>query len=77
MPDGGEEDFFSNQEFHPMVFEQHAVLAVREFPSFDMAVDEFFSSLESQKIDMRAIQQVLAMLRHVTCCIYRCVCILG
>ena len=60
-----------------MVFEQHAVLAVREFPSFDMAVDEFFSSLESQKIDMRAIQQVLAMLRHVTCCIYRCVCILG
>jgi predicted ribosome quality control (RQC) complex YloA/Tae2 family protein len=57
LPDGGEEDFFSNQEFHPMVFEQHAVLAVREFPSFDMAVDEFFSSLESQKIDMRAIQQ--------------------
>lgn len=77
MPDGGEEDFFSNQEFHPMVFEQHADLAIREFPSFDMAVDEFFSSLESQKIDMKAIQQVLAVLRYVTCCIYRCVYILG
>jgi len=41
-----------------------------------MAVDEFFSSLESQKIDMKAIQQVLAVFRHVTCCIYRCVYIL-
>lgn len=57
LPDGGEEDFFSNQEFHPMVFEQHAGLAIREFPNFDMAVDEFFSTLESQKIDMKAIQQ--------------------
>jgi hypothetical protein len=56
-----------------MVFEQHAGLAIREFPNFDMAVDEFFSTLESQKIDMKAIQQVLALLRHVTCCIYRCV----
>jgi len=58
-----------------MVFEQHAELAIREFPSFDMAVDEFFSSLESQKIDMKAIQQVSAVLRHVTFCIYRCVCV--
>lgn len=56
-----------------MVFEQHAGLAIREFPSFDMAVDEFFSTLESQKIDMKAIQQVLAVLRHVTCYICRCV----
>lgn len=56
-----------------MVFEQHAELAVREFPSFDMAVDEFFSTLESQKIDMKAIQQVLAVLRHVMCCIYSCI----
>jgi hypothetical protein len=60
-----------------VVFEQHAELAIREFQSFDMAVDEFFSSLESQKIDMKAIQQVLAVLRHVICCIYICVCILG
>lgn len=57
LPDGGEEDFFSNQEFHPMVFEQHAGVPIREFPSFDMAVDEFFSTLESQKIDMKALQQ--------------------
>ncbi|XP_023716969.1 nuclear export mediator factor NEMF homolog isoform X3 [Cryptotermes secundus] len=57
LPDGGEEDFFSNQEFHPMVFEQHAGLPIREFPSFDTAVDEFFSTFESQKIDMKALQQ--------------------
>lgn len=50
-----------------MVFEQHAGLPIREFPSFDMAVDEFFSTLESQKIDMKALQQV-GMLRYKICC---------
>jgi hypothetical protein len=49
-----------------MVFEQHAGLPRREFPSFDMAVDEFFSTLESQKIDMKALQQV-AVLRDMIC----------
>ncbi|GLH01516.1 Nuclear export mediator factor NEMF homolog [Gryllus bimaculatus] len=57
LADGGEEDFFSNQEFHPMVFQQHTNSPLREFESFDAAVDEFFSTLESQKIDMKALQQ--------------------
>ncbi|KAK7790282.1 hypothetical protein R5R35_003862 [Gryllus longicercus] len=57
LADGGEEDFFSNQEFHPMVFQQHTNSPLREFESFDAAVDEFFSTLESQKIDMKALHQ--------------------
>lgn len=52
------EDFFSNQEFHPMIFEQHKNGPFIEFDSFDKAVDEFFSNMESQKIDMKGVQQV-------------------
>ncbi|GLV42259.1 Caliban [Carabus blaptoides fortunei] len=51
------EFFFSNQEFHPHLFKQHSNLPHRVFDSFDATVDEFFSTLESQKIDMKAIQQ--------------------
>lgn len=45
-------------EFHPMLFEQHknsTKSSVREVESFDKAVDLFFSSIESQKIDQRAL----------------------
>lgn len=59
MPDGSEEDFFTNLEFHPMIFEQHKNHPFREFNTFDSAVDEFFSTLESQKIDMKALQMVI------------------
>lgn len=52
------EDFLlSNQEFHPMVFLQMRGHPVKEFPSFDQAVDEFYSSQESQKIDLKALHQ--------------------
>ena len=57
LQDGGEEDFYSNEEFHPMIFQQHNGIPMKEFSSFDMAVDEFFSSLESQKFDMKALHQ--------------------
>lgn len=57
--DPSSEDFLlTNQEFHPMVFLQMRGQPVKEFPTFDQAVDEFFSSQESQKIDLRALQQV-------------------
>lgn len=52
-----QEFFYSNQEFHPMLFLQHKDLPHKEFDSFNLAVDEFFSSLESQKIELRALQQ--------------------
>nr|CAD7450323.1 unnamed protein product [Timema bartmani] len=40
-----------------MVFLQHCNQPCKEFDSFDMAVDEFFSNLEGQKIDMKTLQQ--------------------
>lgn len=52
-----EPEFFSNQDFHPMLFEQHKTMPYKEFSSFNEAVDEFFSSMESQKIEMKALQQ--------------------
>lgn len=55
------EEFFTNQEFHPMIFSQHKDRPFIEYESFDRAVDEFFSNLEGQKIDIKGVQQV----RHV------------
>lgn len=52
-----EDVFYSNQEFHPMLFQQHISLPHKEFDSFNEAVDEFFSSLESQKLELKAVQQ--------------------
>ena len=43
---------------------QHAGKPFIEFPSFDRTVDTFFSQLESQKLDMQAIQQAC---RKVSC----------
>ncbi|XP_066993709.2 ribosome quality control complex subunit NEMF homolog [Anabrus simplex] len=57
LAEGGEEDFFTNQEFHPIIFQQHSQQPFKEFQTFDVAVDEFFSTLESQKIDLKALQQ--------------------
>ncbi|KAK3914670.1 Nuclear export mediator factor NEMF-like protein [Frankliniella fusca] len=56
--DPSSEDFLlSNQEFHPAIFLQMRGLPIKEFPTFDQAIDEFFSSQESQKIDLKALQQ--------------------
>ncbi|XP_001813943.2 ribosome quality control complex subunit NEMF homolog [Tribolium castaneum] len=51
------EYYYSNQEFHPVLYEQHKSSISKEFPSFNSAVDEFFSSLESQKLELKALQQ--------------------
>lgn len=50
-------EFYSNQEFHPILFDQHKNMPHKEFPTFNEAVDEFFSSMESQKLEMKALQQ--------------------
>ncbi|KAJ8967648.1 hypothetical protein NQ314_002709 [Rhamnusium bicolor] len=52
-----EKEFYSNQEFHPMIFQQHSSMPYKEFETLNEAVDEFFSSLESQKLELRAVQQ--------------------
>ncbi|CAG9863169.1 unnamed protein product [Phyllotreta striolata] len=49
--------FYSNQEFHPMLFQQHLEMTHKEYPTFNEAIDEFFSSLESQKLELKAVQQ--------------------
>lgn len=56
-PSAEKEYFYSNQEFHPRLFAQHVSSPHKEFDSFNAAIDEFFSSVESQKIELRAIQQ--------------------
>lgn len=51
------EYFYSNQEFHPMLYYQHSSQPYQEFDTFNLAVDEFYSTFEGQKIDLRALQQ--------------------
>ncbi|XP_053365536.1 ribosome quality control complex subunit NEMF-like [Clarias gariepinus] len=56
-PDKPHEELLTYEEFHPFLFFQHAKSSYIEFESFDKAIDEFFSKMESQKIDMKALQQ--------------------
>lgn len=56
-PTTEKEFLYSNQEFHPYLFKQHEQSPYKEFDTFNQAVDEFFSSLESQKLELRALQQ--------------------
>lgn len=57
QPQAGEDAFFlTNVEFHPMLYAQHKAQPYAEYDTFDRAVDEFFSALEGQKIDLKTIQ---------------------
>ncbi|XP_031703122.1 ribosome quality control complex subunit NEMF [Anarrhichthys ocellatus] len=51
------EELLTYDEFHPFLFAQHAKSPYLEFDTFDKAVDEFYSKMESQRIDMKALQQ--------------------
>ncbi|XP_073465409.1 ribosome quality control complex subunit NEMF-like isoform X2 [Aquarana catesbeiana] len=55
-PDQPSEDILTYEEFHPFLFAQHINSPHVEFDSFDKAVDEFYSKLEGQKIDIKALQ---------------------
>jgi hypothetical protein len=44
--------------FHPLLMKQFESQPYLEFDTFLLAVDEFFSKMESQKMDVRAVQQV-------------------
>ena len=52
-----EELLLTYLEFHPMMLRQIREKPQVKFESFDQAVDEFFSKIESQKIDLAALQQ--------------------
>ncbi|VDK77613.1 unnamed protein product [Onchocerca ochengi] len=43
------------QEFHPFKFSQFSDMQIKHFDSFSKCVDEFFSKLEMQKADIKAL----------------------
>eukprot|EP00095_Tigriopus_kingsejongensis_P007506 maker-scaffold103_size370364-snap-gene-0.17 protein:Tk07506 transcript:maker-scaffold103_size370364-snap-gene-0.17-mRNA-1 annotation:"serologically defined colon cancer antigen 1-like protein" len=55
--DGGATEFLTYLDFHPYRLAQFGDQPVVEFERFDRAVDEFFSQMESQKIEMKAMGQ--------------------
>ncbi|CAK9813864.1 Ribosome quality control complex subunit NEMF homolog [Anthophora quadrimaculata] len=55
--DGREDFIYTNVEFHPFLFEQYKNSPYKEFEYFDVAVDEYFSTMEGQKLDLKALQQ--------------------
>ncbi|KAJ7345326.1 hypothetical protein JRQ81_001276 [Phrynocephalus forsythii] len=57
-------EILTYEEFHPSLFTQHAKCPYVEFESFNKAVDEFYSKLESQKIDLKALQQTVANAKY-------------
>ncbi|XP_028398631.1 nuclear export mediator factor Nemf-like [Dendronephthya gigantea] len=61
----GHDDLLTYQEFHPFLFEQHKDCPYLEFDFFNKAVDEFFSKIESQKLDTKALQQEKAVLKKL------------
>lgn len=64
--DGTEEFYFTNVEFQPFLYQQHMKEPNREFTTFVQAVDEFYSNLESQKIDLKAFQQEREVLKKLS-----------
>ncbi|XP_011502657.1 PREDICTED: nuclear export mediator factor NEMF homolog [Ceratosolen solmsi marchali] len=57
LHDDGEEFIYTNIEFHPFLYEQCKMQPYKEYESFDKAVDEYFSTMESQKLDLKVLQQ--------------------
>uniref|UniRef100_A0A224YPS8 Protein, containing FbpA domain n=1 Tax=Rhipicephalus zambeziensis TaxID=60191 RepID=A0A224YPS8_9ACAR len=57
----GSTEIATYQEFHPFLWHQHSsgtgAISMIELPSFSAAVDQFFSSVEMQKITLRAHQR--------------------
>lgn len=60
------EHYYQNIEYHPYNFCQLKGQPVKEFESFMLAVDEFYSTLESQKIDMKTLQQEREALKKLS-----------
>jgi predicted ribosome quality control (RQC) complex YloA/Tae2 family protein len=54
---GESEDFFTYQEYHPHNYRQFSDAPTLEFPDFSSSVDEFYSKLENQKVDLKVVQQ--------------------
>ncbi len=55
----------SYDEFHPFLYKQFENHKNKEFPTFDSAVDEFFSAIESQKLELKTRRQEEAALKKL------------
>lgn len=65
--EGGEpEEFRYNIEYHRYLFEQYRDLKCKEFETFDASVDEFYSTMIGQKIDMKAFNQECEALKKLS-----------
>lgn len=58
LPDGSIKELCTNQEYHPFLFAQYQNSPSKSYESFNEAVDEFYSNLETQKYDVKCMQQV-------------------
>lgn len=62
----GTDYFDHNLEYHPFLFAQHVGQPHKEFATFDASVDEFYSTSESQKIDVKTMQQEREALKKLS-----------
>ncbi|RGB38792.1 fibronectin-binding protein A N-terminus-domain-containing protein [Rhizophagus diaphanus] len=60
-----QEDWETYDEFNPYLFEQHKSKSHKEFDSFDLAVDEYYSSMESQKLTLKQRNQEKSALKKL------------
>lgn len=65
VKEGESHELLTYEEFHPMLFKQFEHKPVCELENFNKAVDEFFSKQESQKLDMKSLQQEKAALKKL------------
>ncbi|XP_075145246.1 nuclear export mediator factor NEMF homolog Clbn [Haematobia irritans] len=63
---GDVEHFYQNVEYHPLIFCQYEGEPIANFETFMLAVDEFYSTLEGQKIDIKTLQQEKEALKKLS-----------
>ncbi|XP_032232497.2 ribosome quality control complex subunit NEMF [Nematostella vectensis] len=61
----GSDELLTYQEFYPFLMTQYKDHPYLEFPSFDKTVDDFFSSIGSQKLDVKALNQEKSALKKL------------
>lgn len=65
VKEGENAELLTYEEFHPMLFKQFENKPHSIFDNFNKSVDEFFSQIESQKLDMKALQQEKSALKKL------------
>lgn len=58
--------FYQNIEYHPYLFSQYKDKPYIIFDTFMLAVDEFYSTLEAQRIDVKTLQQEREALKKLS-----------